>query len=415
MRRYSQRKSKKRAQERNKTGLKDYQSKSTDSPEDRFYSHLQTKSLRTQDIYTKQIEELCKSPQFNASINEIVELHREDIEKGDGDTCKKAFIAWQKWAMSDQRKVIKRLGRDFVEVTQPLSFYTSQGYAKALNCAFLSNKLSPIKFNKYPKNNPKAKDLITIDQIRETVKRAPNLEARALLLTLKDSGLRISDICLLRAEDFIGAKILKDPLGREFRTWNIETVKTGAVSNVVLGYESVQAIFDTLDGRTEGRIFKVNANNLSKRIRGYTAFMKKNGVHLSAHSFRKTYVTRMLNSGISEIAIKMLVGKTVPRDMETYALIQSELLPNYAKVYDKALALDVSVGVEAVKEVQIEQSETIALLNRKIADQEALMQELRRAVLSIAKEGIINPTMYTEEEAKELREMDEALEKSKTQ
>ena len=101
--------------------------------------------------------------------------------------------------------------------------------------------------------------------------------------------------------------------------------------------------------------------------------------------------------------------------MEPYALIQSELLPNYAKVYDKALALGVSVGVEAVKEAQIEHSETIALLNRKIADQKALMQELRRAVLSIAKEGIINSTMYTEEEAKELGEMDEALEKRKIQ
>jgi hypothetical protein len=109
-------------------GLRDFQTKSTDTPEDRFYSHLKTKSDRTQDIYTKHIEELCKSPQFNAGINEIVDLHREDIEKGDGDTCKKAFIAWQKWAMSDQRKVIKRVGRDFVEVTQPLSFYTSQRY-----------------------------------------------------------------------------------------------------------------------------------------------------------------------------------------------------------------------------------------------------------------------------------------------
>ena len=43
-------------------GLRDFQTKSTDTPEDRFYSHLKTKSDRTQDIYTKHIEELCKSP-----------------------------------------------------------------------------------------------------------------------------------------------------------------------------------------------------------------------------------------------------------------------------------------------------------------------------------------------------------------
>ena len=243
-----------------------------------------------------------------------------------------------------------------------------------MNCAFIANKLSPIKFKSYPKDNPKAKDLITLEQIRETVKRAPNLEARALLMVLKDSGLRISDICLLRAEDFIKSKVYKDQRDREFRSWNVSTIKTGAISNLCLGYESIDAIFDTLDGRTDGLIFDVNANNMSKRVRGYTAFMKREGVCVSAHSFRKTYVTRLLNSGISEIAIKMMVGKRVPRDMETYALIQSELLPNYARVYDKALALDESVHEisQVMKEVEFERT----LTDQRIRDLEARFKDL---------------------------------------
>ena len=68
------------------------------------------------------------------------------------------------------------------------------------------------------------------------------------------------------------------------------------------------------------------------------------------------------------------LGKRVPRDMETYALIQSELLPNYARVYDKALALDESIHEisQVMKEVEFERT----LTDQRIRDLEARFKDL---------------------------------------
>jgi integrase len=338
------------------------------------------------------VYELVKSPQFGMSIDQIVELHRKDGEEGDGDTVKKAFEAWTRWAQTEERTVVKRVGRTMKEVVQPLSPYTCQGYAKGLNAVFIANKLPTIKLDSYAKDNPKSKTVITLDQIRETLKRAPNLEARALIMILKDSGLRISDICLLKVQDFLNAQVFKDKAGREFRTWNIPTKKTGAIANMVLGYESVTAIKDHLDGREIGYIFdneskhlspELKANNMSKRIRTYTRFLQKEGIRHSAHSFRHTFITRHLSLGVPEIRIKMLCGKRVPKDFEGYAHIQSELLTDYAELYDKTLSLSDTLSMEQVNKVQASQKDDMEDMKKMLAqlmkDNQNLREHLERS------------------------------------
>ena len=80
-----------------------------------------------------------------------------------------------------------------------------------------------------------------------------------------------------------------------------------------------------------------------------------------------------------------MTGKTVPRDMETYAKIQNELLPSYAEVYDKALALEKSVEIEKVRDAQVEQSAMIGQMNMIIQATQDENRELRKMLQGMQK------------------------------
>jgi len=373
-------------------GLNDYTQSTTATPEEIYRTWLKTteKADRTQVLYEMYIKELTEF--MESDINQIVAYHAEPANKGG---LKRAFMDFMKY----QTLGIEKNG-EFKIRGRTLARSSAESYLKGLNAVLEANDLPKIKLDKYTTSTPKAKSKIQREQVKEVIMNAGSQRARAIIFLLKDSGLRVGDIVKLEVEDFLKAQVIRDDKGREFRKWRntIVTEKTGADAQIVLGYESVNAIKLHLGDRRTGRILvqvkrgigdNLNSKALTSNVRWLCKEVNQKGYNVSAHSFRKLFITNMSAYGVPLEMVKMMVGKTVPKTDATYLQYQDELVTKYMEAYPLALALDETASeVEQLKaeiEIMSEQNrrfadEMTSKTNSVIADLLAEMAELRKQV-----------------------------------
>ena len=173
---------------------------------------------------------------------------------------------------------------------------------------------------------------------------------------LHDSGQRISDILKLDVEDFyqylrIADSETTEKTGYKGEYCAIPTIakKTQSESIVHFGYQAVHAIKRYLEDRRIGPLFIATQRYeyaKGKRMiqQGFTSavgrHVKKLGKpKLSAHSFRNTFISAYKKQQVDDTYVKVMTGKTIPRDMDTY--LQYETTTCYLRFYDAALGLDV--------------------------------------------------------------------------
>ena len=310
-----------------------------------FEKALRSKNPSTQQHYRTHLETFSKW--LDATPNEIVVFHKQKLASSNPSDAQQLRYAFEEFR---DKYLIEELG---------LRKTTAIGYLNPINLLLSANSLGKLKQN-WNERSYQGKIAITHDQIQEVLGYCGlDLRARALILVAKDTGLRRSDISQLLIEDFNGSQKFYDNQGREFRKWKTQmiTKKNGALANIHLGYESIEAIKNYLGNRTTGHIFLVmknnnrhykysrigepmTADNVGKAINKKLEPLRKRGINVTSHSLRKFFLTQMTGNGMILEMTKMLCGKTVPYNDLTYLQWGDQITDKYMEVYDKALAIN---------------------------------------------------------------------------
>lgn len=181
----------------------------------------------------------------------------------------------------------------------------------------------------------KPSDLLTPDEIKAIVKACQRSEDRALIMLLYEGGFRIGEIAQMTWEDL---------------TFNNGGVATSvkfktAFTRHVRAYMCTQYLQNwkaDYPGKPEGsaRVF-VNSwgkpfihATIAKRIQ---RIVERAGItkHVTPHLFRHSRITHMINDGVQESVIKMMMWGTVNTTMfETYAHLTGNDIDNeISRVY----------------------------------------------------------------------------------
>ena len=240
----------------------------------------------------------------------------------------------------------------------------------------------PIRPRDLPPSNPVGARVILLDEIKQLwdlVSNENKLRNRAILMMLKDSGLRRGDVVKMNIEDYLGSRVIETENG-DFRVFSsYKTDKTGEIAFLHLGPETVEAVdkYLKLDGRTGGALF-LDRKNKRLGAGSITMFIDRlanyidNGDKLSPHSFRKTHRT-LLEARIPESYVKKLRGKST----DTYIRPEEtgELTRAYIQNYDALRVFREEQELDAVKqELQQYKSNT----NSQQYEIEAMRAKLER-------------------------------------
>jgi integrase len=218
-------------------------------------------------------------------------------------------------------------------------------------------------------------DIISPENLKVVVDLADDLQKKALILVLKDSGLRIGDVLDLTYEDV--SEAIESNV--EFYQLDKLTRKTKNRAQTVLGYESLNALrvmikqkkqiaqinpktplFSTyrLRGKDSPKAKKKRTEEDRKefeenlRIRMQTPISRVSGSGLvsrlfskagfpkvTANGLRKLHSSYLeLENGISEPMIARMEGRVIPDSREAYKKYpKEELIEAYSKNYDMIL------------------------------------------------------------------------------
>jgi len=269
---------------------------------------------------------------------------------------------------------VQELAQDYIDHLEGLGRApsTTNQFVKAL-VSFLNaaNKLdfdpSPLWADKRYRGSKK----ISKDQLLEIYRycqRAHKLRNRALVLFLKDSGIRIGDAIALDVGDYKNAEKYNYE-GDQFLSFEpLETMKTAEDAYICLGSESIDALNDYLKERGnpphDAPLF---VDDEGKRLTRGAATMQfqrlrktlKNGKKISAHSLRKFFTTSLQSGGMELEFIHCLNGKT--RSPYTRPYDDDTLRTEYAQSYSHLRIFPYS---QTQRDVQTIADENKALMER---------------------------------------------------
>ena len=196
--------------------------------------------------------------------------------------------------------------------------------------AFSRNPVAPLQRNRetrkrsqslYRKQPERVPDIIAENNLQTFFEALPSWRDRTLILLMWMSCLRISEALAIRFEDIECSHrsiCIPHGKGNHPRTVFMDRY-TFAALNKYLDEErrnlfpDVDEVFVAFKGVARGRPLAVNA--LQHTIDYYA---KQCGLSLHAHLFRHTGITQLIQQGMSEPAIRKLVGHKNANSLEPY-------------------------------------------------------------------------------------------------
>jgi len=267
--------------------------------------------------------------------------------------------------------------------------------------SFLESQGLPleIKSKDLPKGLYNGQRLALADHIREMWDYASTeskLKSRAIIMLLKDSGIRISDAATLSFGDWNEAEEI-NVVNEIYKVFEPkETEKTSAPAYIHVGPECVEAMEAYLDERRREGPLKssdplfVNRHGhpASAATIGQTIYRLRrhsDTKKVSAHSLRKFHTTMLESAGVAENWIKKLEGKAVGGSMGPYSRPEEsgELTKAYIKAYPKLRIFKDEVATQQIEK----QAETIKELQEELArvrnGQHSEVESLRHELTTI--------------------------------
>jgi integrase len=293
------------------------------------------------------------------------------------DALNKIFAEFKKWMGNKDT--------NYLESTLNLR---KKGINKFLEACGLDIRISTKKMKHTPRST------IKLDHIIDLLDTIPtgDLRRRAIVMTLKDTGLAVAEAAELTVEDFREAyEVRINDL--PYRRWRkpVKREKTDELCWVHVGVDAIKAIDYYIGTRKSGPIFltmkgqphynqegeqvgyteigePLKAHAISRSMQYLAKPLKAKGLRISAHSFRSLFTTSFSVEGKLEAAHKIM-GKAINDSDEPYLHYEDKLTEVYADVYEKHLLLDkekrqVREELDAVKR----ESETLWEMMGKMAE-----------------------------------------------
>jgi len=234
-----------------------------------------------------------------------------------------------------------------------------------------------------PSKDSRGRDIPTRDQLKRMLKHCTGmyeLRNSALIMFLKDSGLRVSDVEPLNVEDYLVAKETAAKMGYPGFAWfkDVHTKKRKIWAYPAVGPDAVEALDRYLAERDAepgeplfmgmrydekwGEVVGESRLSSDSMVSQMLNLGDKVDGKVSAHSMRAYHSTNLRGAGVPIEWIKRLQGKKLKSSDDPYYHPEQsdKLLASYVEAYD-TLKIDEdpasSVMVESLKQ-QIESMQT---------------------------------------------------------
>lgn len=347
----------------------------------------ETTRAKYKEFFLKYLKFTGKSP------DELIEARKQDAKAGD--------IREQRQAES----MLKAFVADLLAKGNSVS--TAQiGYAAVRS--FYEMHYYPLRMRRgdFPQGESLGSRAATKDHIKRilanTKKTKDAKKTRAIIMFLKDSGLRVSDARALK----VGLVSQALERGDQFIPLTLVTKKNKTTAKTFLGPESVLALKEYLDERRKGTrripaetitpdspLFRTNESGKVKNMgrEGFSALVRNQCKfigedRLSAHSFRKYFQTQLEAAGTSTNWIDQMIGHRLINSRDAYSLpSEAQLREAYEKAYsqlrvhpDKA---EVDERISSLEAEVADRNKVIAGLltngDKKAAELEALSAKIK--------------------------------------
>ena len=279
---------------------------------------------------------------YQQALSEFIQWHQQE---------RNSAPAWRALGRDDFRSYLRFLGRKQISrAAVMLRFSALRSFYKFLARRGLV-ETSPIKGIAMPKAARRLPRFLTGEQMLSLLRApiqqmeamekaekdfspAPYYRDAALLETIYSCGLRVSELCGLRAEDL---------------NWNEQLVRVRGKGKkerqVPIGAPALEAIrkyWDALPHRPSGAmpLFVANANRVEPmsprvvqmRLKRYLEIAGLDP-NLTPHKLRHSYATHMLDAGADLRSVQELLGHAHLATTQVYTHVTTERLK---KAYDKA-------------------------------------------------------------------------------
>jgi integrase/recombinase XerD len=244
---------------------------------------------------------------FMGSIQDASKVKADDLR-----AFAVALGAKQKWAGQPQQN------------GQPLSQTSINTYIRGVKSFWKwlydqriiqTNPLAEVKAPKLPRRLPKTLTEEELNKVIEVVKN--NGRNRALVETLLDSGMRLSELCNLKVDDFNQ----RDGSIRVFGKGSRERIVY--VSSATLLSIQTYLVFDRPEPRLDDRLFLTHDGYplTPRRVQKILSDIgKKAGIskRLSPHKLRHSFATLSLKNGANLEYVRRVLGHTDVKTTEIY-------------------------------------------------------------------------------------------------
>jgi len=269
----------------------------------------------------------------NYSSHTILNYHLdlEDFKKflNDAELEKVDYLALRKYlaVLKEKNLGTRTVGRRLSALRSFFKFLTREGYLKT----------NPILILSSPKQEKHLPLFMTEEEVSKLIESAfakndkdeRGLRDRAILETFYSTGMRISEVVSLNIEDidFIGGIVKVMGKGRKERVVPIGEVAIAAIRKYLDNRKKQDdALFLNKSGR---RITARGTRNIVVKYIRLAGI--KHGV--SAHTFRHSFATHLLNRGADLRTVQELLGHANLSTTQIYTHLTTERLKS---VYDKA-------------------------------------------------------------------------------
>jgi len=350
-----------------------------------WMEELLSKASGTREKYLFYFQKFLE--RWGLSADELFEMRLNDLRSGDPLN----FSRVERWVKAWCRELVEA---GYSPGTCRLAAHAVKSFFKALNLPL------KLKASDLPKGESSGSRIVLREEILalwdacggEFKKRN-----RAILMFLKDSGLRISDVAALTVGQYRGAKTIYNEFGEPFKVFEpIPTKKTGSLAFIHIGPEAIKAVDDYLRLREElegplspeAPLFSMRGGGFMKPDAITMVFNRlrrslgREGRRVSPHSLRKFHTT-MLEAEIPPHWLAKLQGKKVNDSMGPYS--QPEFLPGtlteaYMQAYHRIRVFKKGEADRKAREEVIRLQARIAELESRIKKMEPAYRRMMETI-----------------------------------
>jgi len=237
----------------------------------------------------------------------------------------------------------------------------------------------------YPKSTANGVRRATNEALRKVLKeyKPRNRETfKALLMSFKDSGLRVIDLIGLNCD------VILDNPEKDFISLTIRTEKTGLLAKTFLGSDAIEALKEYIEARRKGsrKVEPETVTRDSPLIRTWergkvkrmsrmcastiirNAFLAIGEKRMSAHSLRKKLQTDLEKAGVNSNWIDQILGHDLINSRDAYSLpTDEELQEAYENAYKTIKVSPEEKAEEARKSLDVTEARTMEEVKQLLA------------------------------------------------